>query len=139
MTEIEQETPDRIDELTAFEVTMAERACGVAFESLQRDKDDHSPGRTALFGALAWVHSKREEPTLTYEQYMRRVKPDEIVAYLFPEPPKAEGDDDAGFPEDAAESGGDLGDEGDEVDAPGGAGPEEGGDLPRYRDPTIGV
>lgn len=134
------ETPDRIDELTAFEVTQAERACGVAFESLQRAKDDHSPGRTALFGALAWVHSKRAEPTLTYEAYMRRVKPDDIVAYLFPDPEPQEGEAGPFREELAADAGGDSRHEDEFGDvAPGGAGTEESGDPARDGYPTLRV
>lgn len=93
---------DRIDELTAFEITQAERACGIAYETLATRKEpgDFTPGRTALLGALAWVHSKRSEPTLTYEEYMRRVRPEEITEYLFPDlADEPEDDTDAGFPE----------------------------------------
>lgn len=84
----------KLDDLTAFEVMQAERACGVAFEKLG-DTESETPGRTALLGALAWVHKKRSEPTLTFDAYMKSVKFDEPADYLFPPEEDGEG---AGFP-----------------------------------------
>jgi hypothetical protein len=99
------EKTDKIDDLTAFEVNQAEKACGVPFELLgQSDEEQPRAGRFALMAALAWVHKKREEPTLTFTDYMKSVKHHEVTDYLFPDEPEAE-EGDAGFP-DARGAGG---------------------------------
>lgn len=81
---------NRLDDLTAFEESMAERAAGVSLASLE---DENAP-KVGLLGALAWAHLKRTEPTLSYDAYMKRTKTDEITAYLF-----ADLDEDAAFPD----------------------------------------
>lgn len=81
---------NRFNDLTAFEESMAERAAGVSLASLE---DDDAP-KVAILGALAWAHTKRDEPTLTFEDYMKRVKTTDITSYLF-----AELDEDAAFPD----------------------------------------
>lgn len=97
---------DKIDDLTAFEVNQAEKACGIPFEMLGQSDEDGPPrpGRFALMAALAWVHKKRTDPTLTYADYMKSVKHSEVTEYLFPHEPEAE-EGDAGFP-DARGAGG---------------------------------
>jgi hypothetical protein len=90
---------DRMNELTAFEASIAERAAGLSISILS--DEDRSQPRVALWGALAWVHRKRDEPTLTYEAYMSSVTPADVMDYLFPdddEDQAAEVDED-GFPD----------------------------------------
>lgn len=93
---------NRLDELTAFEESIAERTAGMSLASLE-DKDAPKVG---LLGALAWVHVKRGEPKLTYDEYMKRSSSGEIARYLFDEDEVAED----GFP-DPAGSGARAGDD----------------------------
>lgn len=81
---------NRLNDLTAFEESIAERTAGLSLGSLE-DKDAPKVG---LLGALAWVHVKRDEPTLTYDAYMKRVSTSDITAYLFDDL-----DDGAAFPD----------------------------------------
>lgn len=94
----------RLDELTAFEESMAERTAGMSLASLE-DKDAPKVG---LLGALAWVHHKRTEPTLAFETFMKRTSSEEIATYLFFEPVV----DEAGFPDPAGPARGAGDDEG---------------------------
>lgn len=88
---------NRLNELTAFEESIAERTAGMSLASLE----DPAAPKVGLLGALAWVHHKREEPTLTFDAYMKRVSSNDIAAYLFEEPTV----DDAGFPDPAGPEG----------------------------------
>lgn len=81
---------NRLNDLTAFEESTAERTAGMSLGSLE----DADAPKVALLGALAWVHVKRGEPTLTYDAYMKRVKTSDITTYLFDDI-----DGDAGFPD----------------------------------------
>jgi len=112
----------KIDELTAFELNMAEKACDTPYEKLT-EKDAPKSG---LWAALAWVHRKRDEPTLTYDAYMKSVKPHEVMDYLFPDDEEAGEVDEDGFPD--PDDGPALG--GDEGESSGAAGAAEGGVLP---------
>ncbi|MBT56591.1 MAG: hypothetical protein CMF72_24725 [Mameliella sp.] len=68
-----------LNDLTAFESSVAERTAGMSLASL----DDKNAPKVALLGALAWVHVKRTEPGLKYEEYMKRVTANEVADYLF--------------------------------------------------------
>jgi hypothetical protein len=115
-----------MDQLTAFETAMAERASGIPIDALT--DTSMMVIKTPLWTALAWVHTKRSEPTLTYEQYAKRVRPDEVMAYLFPDDqPVDEPAEGAPFhAEGSAEP---------EVDR-GGASVEESASGPEVGDPT---
>ena len=63
-----------IDSLTAAEMSIAERAAGLAVTTLE---DPNFP-KVDLLGALAWVHAKRSEPTLTFKAYMESHTLDQI-------------------------------------------------------------
>lgn len=80
----------KLNDLNALEEAEAEEAAGVSI--LAAFANESSP-RTKILGALAWVHRKREEPTLTFTDYMKSVKFRDIQEYLF-------GDDDAEAEED---------------------------------------
>lgn len=56
-----------IESLTAFEMSMAEKKAGLSIATLE---DPNYP-KVDLLGALGWVHAKREEPTLKFEDYMK--------------------------------------------------------------------
>ncbi|SRR5690625_1507399 len=60
------EADDFLDKLTGKEMEIAERKAGVAITSLQ---DPYVP-KSGLFGAMAWVLKKRDEPTLKYDDFM---------------------------------------------------------------------
>jgi hypothetical protein len=89
---------NRLNDLTAFEESMAERTVGMSLGSLE----DETAPKVGLLGALAWVHVKREEPTLTYEAYMKRVSASDITTYLFGDVDGEAGFPDAGGPADGA-------------------------------------
>ena len=96
----------KIDELTAFEASQAEKAAGVSIGVLEKPTEPS----VGILGALAWVHIKRGEPELTYEAYMKRTPASEVADYLFGEDEEAVAVDEAGFP---AHAGGDEGSGGD--------------------------
>ena len=54
----------KIDELTAKEMSIAERTAGQSITSL----DNPDAPKVGLLTALAWVVLKRETPTLTYAE-----------------------------------------------------------------------
>lgn len=126
-TEITSVPP--MDQLTSFEVSMAERAAGIPLDALADQSG--TVIKTPLWTALAWVHNKRSEPTLTYEAYAKSVRPDEVMAYLFP---KDEAPDHDEPPAEGAPFHAE-GSAGDEVDR-GGAGEEEGSSGAPDGDPT---
>lgn len=118
----------KFDELTAFEVSQAEQQVGL---SVEVTRDEHAP-KLAMYGALAWVHVKRTEPTLTYDQYMKRVKPREPMNYLFSgddeddveTEPGDDLDEGAGFRADSEPAGESSGDDEGAVLPEDGPGPE---------------
>lgn len=131
-TETEITSVPPMDQLTSFEVAMAERAAGIPLDALADESG--TVIKTPLWTALAWVHHKRSEPTLTYDQYAKRVRPDQVMDFLFPKTEAAdEGDPNAepaaGAPFHAA------GSAVDEVDR-GGASPDESSDLSPVGDST---
>lgn len=63
----ENTSSDVISQLTAFEMSMAERAAGVSITTLE---DDNAP-KIDLLGALAWVYVKRNEPSLPFVKFMQ--------------------------------------------------------------------
>lgn len=112
-----EDQPAPIDDLTAFEVAQAERTAGMSMATLA----DQMVPKMPLVGALGWVLTKRGEPTLTYDAYMKRHKSHEIQEHVF-------GTD----ADDEPAEGGDPFREATEV----GAGDGEGRVLPAYRDPA---
>lgn len=109
----------KLSDLTALEESDAEQACGISILILE----DRKAPKTALMGALAWVHRRREEPNLTYRDYMKSVKVRDIYGYLFGDDDKEESADP--FPEGA---GAEAGATPDEVAGPEGAVPPGDGD-----------
>lgn len=72
-------TEDKMDQLTAFEVSMAEKTAGMSITSLA----DEAAPKVGLIGALAWVHMKRDDPTLTYKAVMEGHTFDQLSEYLW--------------------------------------------------------
>ena len=112
----------KMEELTAFEVSMAESAVGLSTELLAK------PGapKLGLMGALAWVHRKREEPTLTFDAYMKSVTSSQVYDYFDDVDDEAAEVDEDGFPD--SEPGPVDGDA--EAEPAGAAGEDEGAILP---------
>jgi hypothetical protein len=89
----------RINTMNALEQAEAEEAAGVPLHKVE----DEKALKVRLFGAIAWAITRREEPDLTYSDYMKRVKYAEILAFLFgSDDPEEEAEADP-FPEGAAE------------------------------------
>lgn len=63
----ENTSSDVISQLTAFEMSQAERTAGLSIASLE----DPTFPKVDLLGALAWVYAKRDEPTLTFKSFMQ--------------------------------------------------------------------
>lgn len=55
-----------IESLTAAEMSIAERTAGLSVATLE---DPNFP-KIDILGALAWVHEKRSQPTLTFKAFM---------------------------------------------------------------------
>lgn len=69
---------NKIQELKAAELSIAERKAGLSIATLE---DPNYP-KTDLLIALGWVLAKREEPTLTFEDYGNKYTLEEIVGQL---------------------------------------------------------
>lgn len=75
---------DPIDDLTTLEAMQAEEASG---QSLMTLFDDAPKLRIQV--AVAWLHARRTEPGLTYEEYAARTKPAEVYKFLIPKDDEA--------------------------------------------------
>lgn len=67
-----------IEQLTAFEMSMAEKTAGLSIATLE---DANFP-KVDLLGALAWVWRKREHPTLTFKDFMQNTSLEAITSIL---------------------------------------------------------
>lgn len=96
----------RLDSLTALEEAAAEEA---AKQPLTVLEDDEAP-KVRIFCALAWVHKRRTQPELTFDEYLKTHRFRDAVGYVFGEDgaEESDGEDvaDDPFPEGgAAEAG----------------------------------
>jgi len=69
---------NKIQEMKAAELAIAERKAGLSIATLE---DPNYP-KTDLLIALGWVFAKRENPTVTFEDYGMQFTLDEIVGQL---------------------------------------------------------
>lgn len=69
---------NKIQEMKAAELSIAERKAGLSIATLE---DPNYP-KTDLLIALGWVFAKREDPTLTFEDYGNKYTLEEIVEQL---------------------------------------------------------
>lgn len=114
-----------LDDLTALEVAQAEKACGMSYASMA----DRDVPKIALLGAIAWVHKDREpEFKLSYLDFMKTVKAEDISDYVFPDDEEDEAGAVARFPGADAEQSGGLDDAGSDGGAGGGEGEVRAGD-----------
>lgn len=67
-----------LDQLTAAEMSVAERTAGLSIASLE---DANFP-KVDLLGALAWVYQKRSNPTLSFKDFMANITLDQITSIL---------------------------------------------------------
>lgn len=72
------QTSNVIESLTAAEMSIAERTAGLSIATLE---DPNFP-KIDILGALAWVHAKRSEPTLTFKAFMESHTLDQITEVL---------------------------------------------------------
>lgn len=96
----------RLDELNSIEEELAET---VAKQPITVLEDDDAP-KVRIFMALAWVHRRRTEPELSFDDYRKANRFRDAVRYIFgsdDEPEAAEGAEEAPaldpFPEGGAE------------------------------------
>lgn len=68
----------RRDELNALEEAEAEQRAGCSILAIDRDEPV-----ARLFAALAWVHKRRTEPKLTFEDHLKAGRTKDNIAYLF--------------------------------------------------------
>lgn len=68
----------RINELKAAEYAIAERTAGLSIATLE---DANFP-KVGLLGAIGWVLAKRENATLSYNEYMETRTLEEIMDEL---------------------------------------------------------
>ncbi|GAA4075776.1 hypothetical protein ACFFOS_27640 [Nocardioides kongjuensis] len=68
----------RINTLNALEQAEAEEAAGVPLHKIEEE----GSLKVRLWGAIAWVITKRDEPTLSYLDYMKRATYSEILTFV---------------------------------------------------------
>jgi hypothetical protein len=69
----------RLDSLNALEEAAAEEAAGQPLTVLD---DDNAP-KVRIICALAWVHKRREQPELTFQEYLKTHRFRDALPYIF--------------------------------------------------------
>lgn len=72
----------RIDTLNALDEALAEE---VAKEPITAIEDPEAP-KVRIYMALAWVAKRRDEPSLTFDDYMKTHRFRDALAYIFADP-----------------------------------------------------
>lgn len=72
------QTSSVINQLTAGEMAIAERTAGLSIATLE---DPNFP-KVNILGALGWVHAKRSDQNLKFEDYMNAHTLEQITEQL---------------------------------------------------------